>query len=894
MKQAAPMTAIAATQARRAHAAWQIRLAETLAVAALLALAVLVATWFSHPLIRVRAAEPQASRYLAGFYEIERTTAERFRWSQLDSTIRLFGMEQRAPVLFQARLSASRKPGQPLAQLTIGGDTPIRFPIQREWRHYMALLPAPARRAEGRTIELHSLVEPRHEDSRDLGVALDWFAATQLPRTPLERLPDTGRLAFLVALGVLGYTLLRRIATTPIALMTALILALTIGMVIATAPGALAYRLPNLWLAVLAGWLVLLLPHLLSWLQERRSLRLIPVGFIGIIAGVTLLPLQQPWSSAAGWALLLGGAILLASTLPTWPATEARPLSRRAVALSLSAITLLALTLRLIDLDGLPLGLWRDEARHGLLALRILQDSSFRPVYVPGVADIPALLFYLASVPIQLFGAHPWTIRLVPALAGALTPLALYFAARPLFGTRAALLAAALLAGSAWHLSLSRLAFAATLGPPLTLLAIGLAWRALGPERHNPGSGTVTTKTPRHNGLVSWGLGGKKPFLETALAGCATGLAIYTYHPSRLTPLLIAIAAAIRLGWDIRAWRAAVPRLVLLGVSAALVGWPLIRYGIEHRSSFSQRIGQTSIFNSDSLAGRAPLARVEENVRLNLGIWSERGDRIGRHNLPDAPMLDPLSGAAFAIGAGLALTRLRDRRALLLAAWLGIALVPGIFSIEAPHAVRTVEVIAPTMLLAAVGTVTLATSLTDEGRRTKDEGQTRAHRSSLVIRPSSIFMLIAGLLVIVLALNGARYFVAWPASPKAYEEFLVPETHAGELIQRLAAQPQIRAGSYQIYVPADAAQTDVLRYLTSGITLHAFDPNRLAIPPGEPALLIDVGERLSAPEAITAALGDGAAPLASGPISPLTGQPEWAIYGRGPEAAQAVAHALAP
>ncbi|HEU5099866.1 MAG TPA: glycosyltransferase family 39 protein, partial [Roseiflexaceae bacterium] len=489
MKQAAQTTFITAIRARRqSRAASRIWLAEALVVAAMFALVVVFATWFSHPLIRVRAAEPQASRYLAGFYAIEHTAEERFRWSQLDSTIRLFGMEQRGPLLFQARLSGSRKPGLPLVQLTIGGETPTRFPIQREWRRYMALLPAPARGAEGRTIELHSLVEPRHEDSRDLGVALDWFAATQLPRTPLDRLPDAGRLAFLVGLGVLGYMLLRRVANLSIALLATLAPALAGGIAIATAPGWLAYWLPNLWLAALAGWLALLLPQLLPWLQERRSLPTTLAGFSATIAGVALLPLQQTWPSTAGWALLLTGTIVLASGLPALPAAEARPHGRRMVALSLAAITLLALALRLFDLDALPLGLWRDEARHGLLALRILRDSSFRPVYVPNVADIPALLFYLAAVPIELFGAHPWTIRLVPALAGALTPLALYFAAQPLFGTRAALLAAALLAGAAWHISLSRLAFAATLGPPLTLLAIGLTWRALTRRDHGRSS----------------------------------------------------------------------------------------------------------------------------------------------------------------------------------------------------------------------------------------------------------------------------------------------------------------------------------------------------------------------------------------------------------------------
>ena len=92
-------------------------------------------------------------------------------------------------------------------------------------------------------------------------------------------------------------------------------------------------------------------------------------------------------------------------------------------------------------------------------------------------------------------------------------------------------------------------------------------------------------------------------------------------------------------------------------------------------------------------------------------------------------------------------------------------------------------------------------------------------------------MIVSGLLLAALALNGARYFVAWPQSPKAYEEFFVAETHAGELIQRLVAQPEIQAGGYQIYVPASAVNNDVVRYLTSGIALETFAHSRLATPP---------------------------------------------------------------
>src|SRR6266540_4865117 len=188
-----------------ATATWATPSAELIGVAALLALVVCVATWFSQPSLRMSAAVPAASRYLSGFWEVEHTDEGGFRWSRSSAAIRLFGLEQRASVLLQARLSASRKPGLPLAQLTIeDGNASMRFQIRREWRRYMTLLPAPPRGAEGRAIELRSLAEPPHDDSRDLGLALDWFTATQQPRTPLDRLPDAGRLAFLVVIGLLG------------------------------------------------------------------------------------------------------------------------------------------------------------------------------------------------------------------------------------------------------------------------------------------------------------------------------------------------------------------------------------------------------------------------------------------------------------------------------------------------------------------------------------------------------------------------------------------------------------------------------------------------------------------------------------------------------------------
>src|SRR6188768_3727693 len=102
IKRANPISRSPSAQARASAATiWATRSAELMAVAALLALAVLLAIWISQPGLRISAAETTASRYLSGFWEVEHTDANRFRWSQTDAAIRLFGLEQRAPVLFQ-------------------------------------------------------------------------------------------------------------------------------------------------------------------------------------------------------------------------------------------------------------------------------------------------------------------------------------------------------------------------------------------------------------------------------------------------------------------------------------------------------------------------------------------------------------------------------------------------------------------------------------------------------------------------------------------------------------------------------------------------------------------------------------------------------------------------
>jgi hypothetical protein len=66
------------------------------------------------------------------------------------------------------------------------------------------------------------------------------------------------------------------------------------------------------------------------------------------------------------------------------------------------------------------------------------------------------------------------------------------------------------------------------------------------------------------------------------------------------------------------------------------------------------------------------------------------------------------------------------------------------------------------------------------------------------------------------------------------------------------------------------------------------------MPTDDHVLLIDIGDQASDPQDLRHALGDGAALLGTGPISPLSGKPEWTIYGRGPAAAQVDAVDIEP
>lgn len=340
--------------------------------------------------------------------------------------------------------------------------------------------------------------------------------------------------------------------------------------------------------------------------------------------------------------------------------------------LSIVGLTALAAVLRFAYLGSLPPGLYHDEAYNGLDALRVLGGEY--PVFFEANNGREPLFIYLCALTVGLLGRTPGALRLVSAVLGTLTVPATYEMVRSLWGKhRLALWTSFFVAVSVWPLNLSRIAFRAVSLPLVSALMLLCLWRGL--ERRR----------------LAW----------MVAAGTFCGVALYTYLAARLIPVVILLYALV-VFWreGRRFWWAG---WALFGFAAGLVALPIVFYWFTHWETTLARAGQVSIWNP-AIGGPNPWRTLALNVvRVMLGfVW--RGDFIPRHNVPLRPVFDPLSGAVFLVGLGLAVRRARREGAWALCLiWLGVLLVPTLLAEDAPHFIRASGILPVVFVFPAVG-----------------------------------------------------------------------------------------------------------------------------------------------------------------------------------------------
>ncbi len=284
---------------------------------------------------------------------------------------------------------------------------------------------------------------------------------------------------------------------------------------------------------------------------------------------------------------------------------------------------LVAAVLRLPQLTEVPPGVHYDEAAYGLNAGDIGLRGE-RPVFIPAFTGREPLYLYAAGGMAAALGNSLFALRLTSAFAGLLTIAATYWLGREMLADRRiALLAAALLATSFWHVLFSRLGFRVISQPLLQALAVAALFRAL--------------------------RGGRWPWLWAA--GVLVGLTAYTYLAARLFPVLLAFALLpLLLDPETRGLRAR--QLLFVALVAFLTALPLLAYFAGHPDAFWVRIGQVAPGEGEGLT-------LTESMLRAFGMFFLSGDPYLRFNLPGRPLFDFGTGGLLLAGWLICVVRYR-------------------------------------------------------------------------------------------------------------------------------------------------------------------------------------------------------------------------------------------
>ena len=428
------------------------------------------------------------------------------------------------------------------------------------------------------------------------------------------------------------------------------------------------------------------------------------------------------------------------------------------------AVFAVAIFLRFYKIAQLPFGLWYDDAENGLDALKLFAVPNNLPVFA---TTLPAHFIYLIAFSIKLFGQTIFSIRLVSALFGVATVGAAYLAGREMFNRRTGILLAFLLAVSRWDLIWSHLGMHGITVPFFELLTFGLVLRALRLQRY-------------------------KDYL---FAGLSLGLGLCFYVPFRIFPVIILLLAA--LAWithpDLlkKTWR----HLIVFILGAFIISVPISQFAIFHADEFWGRTSQVSVFKDRTLT--EGLKTVLKTTSEHVAMFTYKGDRNGRHNIPAEPMLDTVTAALFIFGVGLCIYRIKNPLSIILLFWLLFMLSPGILSLdfESPQSLRAIGSMPAAFLIAVVPIHVLL----------EDQKVIFKKKRSLLVLSTLVLVCVS-----IGGLNYYNYFVREANSSEAWSAHSTPDTIIASEMNRYGDQ-------VEYFVSTFYYDTPTIRYLAPTI-----------------------------------------------------------------------------
>jgi hypothetical protein len=371
-------------------------------------------------------------------------------------------------------------------------------------------------------------------------------------------------------------------------------------------------------------------------------------------------------------------------------------------ALLLAGITLVGVFFRVYRLPTVPPEMTADHAEK-LLDVHDVLDGA-RHIFFPRNTGREAMQFYLTAALIR-FTPLPighLALKVGTALVSVVAVPFTYLLGRSIYGRQVGLLAAAFVALSRWHIAISRVGLRFPFTPTFVALTLVFLFRAF-----------------RHNRRTDW-----------LACGLSLGAGLHSYTAVRFVPLLLFVLTVAKGGFDglerLRRRRtdagpvphrwvegtALSPRFwghALLGAGASLLVFlPLLRYWRDEPAMFWFR-AMTRISDAERSLPGGPWQLLWGNLKDTLLMFNYRGGPVWVNTVPDDPVLGPVTGGLFVLGAALLLWRLLfrgDRRGAYLLLSLFILLLPSALSLafpeENPSVVRAGGAIPLVALLAAL------------------------------------------------------------------------------------------------------------------------------------------------------------------------------------------------
>lgn len=483
--------------------------------------------------------------------------------------------------------------------------------------------------------------------------------------------------------------------------------------------------------------------------------------------------------------------------------------------LAVGGMVVTAIGFRFYDLQHYPPGLFPDVAANGEDALLILEGDR-RPFFPRGNGR-EGLLFYLDALSIRYFGVGVWPMYVPTATVGVLTVLATYFATQVFFGRLAGVLAGLFLATSAWHVTLSRTGFRASLAPlflaAFTALA-GFTVRAV------------------HDGKRALSYG------YAALAGIALAGGFYSYISYRAMVGVVAgvvillLLAALHKNIGFPHFRRYGGQVLLGLLTAGVTIAPLAWYFVQHPDEFLGRAGQVSIFSPDlqrEYGLRSAVDALAYSSRTTIeGFFVGEGDANWRHSVAGYPLLNPLVGFLFLAGivwalwglAGVVWHMARGQEVhlgmiypylLLMLAGMMAGVVTTLEGL--PHGLRATGMVFPIMMLAGTAGAVIVHYL--------QRRLVREHAHAVAVG------LAAGVVIAFSVYDGALYFFVARNEAEAHYAYRADLTDVAEYIRSAPALTEASAGRQnKPYLVLDAFSVQTVHFLQ-----HEIIAGRITPPP---------------------------------------------------------------